>query len=54
MSITGSSINAGLRRGVSDALMSIRSADDAKANVDNVSIFTGMIKKAEESAQASL
>lgn len=54
MSTTESSLKAGLQRGVQDALMSIKAADDAKANVDNVGIFTKLIKKAEENAQAAL
>lgn len=54
MSTMGSSLKAGLQSGVSDALMSIKAADEAKANVDNVGIFTKLIKKAEENAQACL
>jgi len=54
MSTMGGSLKAGLQRGVKDALVSIYAADDAKANVDNVSIFTNLIKKAEQNAQAAL
>lgn len=54
MSTMGSSLKAGLQSGTKDALISIRGADEAKANVDNVAVFTKMIKKAEESAQAAL
>ncbi len=54
MSTTGSTLKAGLQSGVNDALTSIKAADDAKANVDNVGIFTKLIKKAEENAQAAL
>lgn len=54
MSMTGNSLKAGLQSGVRDALTSIKAANDAKTNVDNVGIFTKLIKKAEENAQAAL
>lgn len=54
MSTTGNSLATGLQSGVKDALTSIWAADNAKANVDNVGIFTKLIKKAEENAQAAL
>lgn len=54
MSTMGNSLKAGLQSGVKDALASIKAADDAKANVDNVGIFTKLMKKAEENAQAAL
>jgi len=54
MSAMGSSLSTGLRRGVNESVSLIREADKARANVDNVTIFAKLIKKAEESAQASM
>lgn len=42
------------RRAASDAASAILATNDAATNVDNVAIFAKFMKKAEETAQASI
>ncbi|EJN02963.1 hypothetical protein PMI40_02916 [Herbaspirillum sp. YR522] len=43
-----------MQRGRDDAIETINATDDASANLSNVSIFTNLIKKAEDGAQSAL
>jgi len=44
----------GIGQGLARSLATVKAASDAAANVSNATVFTNLIKKAEDSAQSSL